>query len=127
MKYEVQEFMVSNEQQMENLEEWSSQLEERVLHYDDLVDKSKNELKETMKKEEDQEKQEEEKQKEEEQHEQKFRRRMGEELGIEKKKLEFQNSYEMGEEIVREERYESIKLAKLIITKFEGTLDWFRF
>ena len=71
MKYEVQEFMVSNEQQMENLEEWSSQLEERVLHYDDLVDKSKNELKATMKKEEDQEKQEEEKQKEEEQHEQK--------------------------------------------------------
>ena len=65
MKYEVQEFMVSNEQQMENLEEWSSQLEERVLHYDDLVDKSKNELKATMKKEEDQEKQEEEKQKEE--------------------------------------------------------------
>ena len=31
MKYEVQEFMVSNEEQMKNLEEWSNQLEERVL------------------------------------------------------------------------------------------------
>ena len=55
MKYEVQEFMVSNEKQMENMEEWSNQLEERVLHYDVLIDKLKNKLRATMKKE-DQEK-----------------------------------------------------------------------
>ena len=55
MKYEVQEFMVSNEKQMENMEEWSNQLEERVLHYDVLIDKLKNKLTATMKKE-DQEK-----------------------------------------------------------------------
>ena len=42
---------------MENLEEWSNQLEERVLHYDVLVDKLKNEVRGTMKKEEDLEKQ----------------------------------------------------------------------
>ena len=50
---------------------------------------------------------------------------MEEELEIEKKKLEIQKkSYE----IVREERYKNVKLAKLIITKFEGThIDWFRF
>ena len=41
MKYEVQQFMVSNGEQMENLEEWSNQLEERVLRYDVLVDKLK--------------------------------------------------------------------------------------
>ena len=50
---------------------------------------------------------------------------MEEELEIEKKKLEIQKkSYE----IVREERHKNVKLAKLIITKFEGThIDWFRF
>ena len=42
---------------MENLEEWLNQLEERVLHYDVLVDKLKNEVRGTMKKEEDIEKQ----------------------------------------------------------------------
>ena len=47
VKYEVQEFLVSNEYQMENLEECSNQLEERVLRYDVLVDKLKNEV--TMK------------------------------------------------------------------------------
>ena len=52
MKYEVQEFMVSNEEQMKNLEEWSNQLEERVLRYV-LVDKLKNEVRATIKKEED--------------------------------------------------------------------------
>ena len=51
MKYEVQEFMVSNEEQLENLEGWSNQLEERMLRYDVLVDKLKNELRATMKKE----------------------------------------------------------------------------
>ena len=44
MKYEVQEFMVSNKEQIENLEEWSNQLEGRVLSYDVSVDKLKNEL-----------------------------------------------------------------------------------
>ena len=51
MKYELQEFMVSNEEQLENFEEWSNQLEERMLRYDVLVDKLKNELRATMKKE----------------------------------------------------------------------------
>ena len=32
MKYKVQEFMVSNEEQMGNLEEWSNHLEERLSH-----------------------------------------------------------------------------------------------
>ena len=54
MKYEVQEFMVSNEEQTENLREWSNQFEEKVLRYDFLFDKLKNELKAVMKKEEDQ-------------------------------------------------------------------------
>ena len=55
MKYEVQEeFMVSNEEQIENLGEWSNQFEENVLRYDFLFDKLKNELKAAMKKEEDQ-------------------------------------------------------------------------
>ena len=52
MKYEVHKFMVSNEEQMENLEEWSNKLEERVLRYNVLVDKLKNEVRTTMKKEE---------------------------------------------------------------------------
>ena len=58
--------MVSNEKQMENMEEWSNQLEERVLHYDVLIDKLKNKLRATMKKED------QEKQKEEEKHEEKL-------------------------------------------------------
>ena len=67
IKYEVQEFMVSNEEQMENLEEWSNQLEERVRRHDVLVEKLKNELRVTMKNEGDQERR-----KEEEKHEEKF-------------------------------------------------------
>ena len=70
IKYEVQEFMVSNEEQIENLEEWLNQLGERVLRYDVLVEKLKKELRLTMKKEEDQDKQ-----KEKEKHEEKFQRR----------------------------------------------------
>ena len=123
MKDEVQEFMVFNEEQMENLEEWSNQLEESVLRYHVLVDKLKNEVRATMKMEEDLEKQ-----KEEEKHEQKFQRRMEEELEIEKKKkLGIQKkSYKKRREIVREGRYRNVKLPKLIITKFEGThIDWF--
>ena len=124
MKYEVQEFMVSNKKQMENLEEWSNQFEEKVLRYDVLGDTLKNELRATMKKEGDQEKQ-----KEGEKHEKMFRRRMKEELEIEKKKMEIQKeSYEMRGESVREERYKNVKLPKLIITKFEGThIDRFHF
>ena len=68
---------------MENLEEWPSQLEEKVLRYDVLVDKLTNELRTTVKKEEDQEKQ-----KEKENDEDKFKRWMKKELEIEKKKLE---------------------------------------
>ena len=49
MKYEVQEFMVSNKEQRGNLEEWSNQSEERVLRYDALVDKLKNKLRATIK------------------------------------------------------------------------------
>ena len=68
MKYEVQEFMDSNVEQMDGkLEEWSNQLKESVLRYDVLADKLKNELRASMKKEEDQQKQ-----KEEEKHEQQF-------------------------------------------------------
>ena len=96
MKYEVQEFMVSNDEQMENLEKWSSKLEERVLCNDVLVYKLRNEVRPTMKKEENLEKQ-----KEEERHEEKFRRRMEEELKIEKIKLKIQKkSYEMRGEIL---------------------------
>ena len=134
MKYEVHEFMVSNKAQMENLEEWSNQLEERVLRYDVLVDKLKNEVRATMKKEEDLKKQ-----KEEVKHEKKFRRRMEEELEIEKEKLEIQKkSHEMRGEIVREEsyenvnvreeRYKNVKLPKFIITEFESIyIEWFCF
>ena len=109
---------------MENLEEWSNQLEERVLRYDVLVDKLRNELKASIKKEEDQKKQ-----KEEGKHEEKFRRRIEEELEIEKMKLEIRKkSYEIRGEVVHEDRYKNVKLPKLIITKFEGTqIDWFRF
>ena len=67
--------------------EWSNLLKERVLRYDALVDKLKNELRAAIKKEEDQEKQ-----NEEENYEHKFRFRtlMEEELEIEKKKLKIQ-------------------------------------
>ena len=96
MKCEVQEFMVSNDEQMENLEKWSSKLEERVLRNDVLVYKLRNEVRPTMKKEENLEKQ-----KEEERHEKKFRRRMEEELKIEKIKLKIQKkSYERRGEIL---------------------------
>ena len=78
---------------MENLEKWSSKLEERVLRNDVLVYKLRNEVRPTMKKEENLEKQ-----KEEERHEEKFRRRMEEELKIE---LKIQKkSYEMRGEIL---------------------------
>ena len=110
IKYKVQEFMGSNEEQMENLEEWSNQLEERVLRYDVLIDKLKNELRVIMKKEEDQEKQ-----KEDEKHQENFRRRLEGELVIEKKKLEIEEkNFEIRREIVREERYKNVKLVKLI-------------
>ena len=113
---EVQEFMVSNEEQIENSEEQSNQLEERVLRYDVFVDKLKNELEVTMKKEEDQEKQ-----KEEEKHEETCQRRMKEELEIEKKKLENQKkSNPMRGEIVREDRWKNVKLPKFLVVKFEG-------
>ena len=78
MKYEVQKIIVFNEEQMENFQEWSNQLEERVLHYDILVDKFKKELRATMNEEEDQENGE------------NFRSRMEEKLEIEKKKLKTQ-------------------------------------
>ena len=112
MKYKVQKIIVFNEEQMENFEEWSNQLEERVLRYDVLVDKFTKELRTTMIEEEDQE------------NEEKFRRRMEEKLETEKKK----KSYEMTRETVPEKTYENIKLTKFIITKFEGThIDWFGF
>ena len=109
---------------MENLEEWSNQLEERVLCYDVLDDKLKNEFRATMKKEVDQQKE-----KEKEKHEEKFRGHIEEELEIEKKKLEIQKkSYKMRGEMVREVRYKNVKLPKLIITNFEGTyIGWFPF
>ena len=104
MRYDVQEFMVSNEEHMENLQKWSNQLEERVLCYDVLVDKLKNQLRVTMKRE-DQEKMD-------------FRRWM-EELQIKKKKLIIQKkSYEIRGKIVREERYKNLKLPKMNVTKF---------
>ena len=56
MKYEVEEFMVTNEEQMENLEKWSNQLEEKALRFDVLVGKLKNKSRTKMKKEEDQKK-----------------------------------------------------------------------
>ena len=95
-----------------------------MLRYDVLVDKLKNELSATMKKEEDQEKQ-----KEEGKHKKKFRRRLEEDFEIEKKKLEIQiKSYQIRGEILREERYKNVKLPKLIIMKFDGThIDWFHF
>ena len=91
-----------------------------MLHYDVLVDKLKNELRARTKKLEDQEKQKE---------EEKSHIRMGEELKIEKKKLEIQKeSYEMRGEIALEERYKNVILPKLIITKFQCThIDWFHF
>ena len=92
--------MVSNEEQLEDFNERSNGPEDRVI-------------KVTMKKEENQEKQ---KQSE---NEENFRRRMGRELKIEKKKLEIQKkSYEIRGETVIEERYKNVKL---IITKFDGT------
>ena len=103
---------------METFEEWSNQLEERVLRHDVLVDKFTKELRTTMIEEEDQE------------NEEKFRRRMEEKLEIEKKKkLKTQKkSYELTRETVPEKRYTNIKLTKFIITKFEGThTDWFGF
>ena len=118
MKYKVQKIVVFNEEQMENFEEWSNQLEERVLRYDVLVDKFTKELRTAMIEEEDQE------------NEEKFRRRMEEKLEIEKKKkLKTQKkSYEMTRETVPEKRHKNIKLTKFIITKFEGThIDWFGF
>ena len=51
MKFEVEEFMISNEEQMGNLENWSNQLEEKVLRFYVLVDKLKNELRGKMKRE----------------------------------------------------------------------------
>ena len=39
LKYAVLEKMVGGDEELENLEEWSNQLEEKVSSYDDLMDK----------------------------------------------------------------------------------------
>ena len=108
---------------MENQEEWSSIMEEKMARFDDVVDRLKSAISNVEKKEEIKAKHEENIIQEE-----MFRRRMQEELKIQDMKLQMKSKeYEKRDNIVNEERV-NVKLSKLVITKFDGTsLDWFRF
>ena len=125
MKYEVQGLMISEGAADEVVDEWMNTTDEKLMRYHEVIDRMQSCLEDLQKKKEG-----ETRKKEDEKQEDRFRRRMEEELGIEKKKLEIQKKgYEMREEkIVREERSKIVKLPRLHITKFEGThIDWFRF
>ena len=125
LKYEGQELMISEGDADEVVDEWVNITEEKMTRYYEVVDRMKSCLEDLQEKKEAATRK-----KEDEMQEERFRRRMEEELEIEKKKMEIQKkSYEMREEkIVREERSKTVKLPRLYITKFEGThIAWFRF
>ena len=108
---------------MENLEEWSSVMEEKMACFDDAVDRLKSAISNVEKKEEAKAK-----------HEgniiqeKVFKRRKQKELKIQEMKLQMKpREYEKRHKIAIEERI-NVKLLKLIITKFDGaSLDWFCF
>ena len=94
-----------------------------MVHFVDAVDRLKSAISNVEKKEEAKAK-----------HEENiiqekfFRKRMQEELKIQKIKLQMKSrEYEKRNKIVNEERV-NVKLTKLVKTKFAGmSLDWFRF
>ena len=85
MKYEVQELMISEGESDEAVDEWVNITEEKMVRYNELIDRMKVRLEDLQEK-----KEEEVRKKEDEKKEEMFRRRMAEELEIEKKKLEIQ-------------------------------------
>ena len=84
-KYSGQEVLL-NEGEIENLEEWSSIMEEKVARFDDVVDRLKSAISNAEKKEEIKAKHEENIIQEE-----MFRRRMQEELKIQEMKLQMKS------------------------------------
>ena len=107
---------------MENLEEWSCVMEEKMARFDDVVNRLKSAIS-VGKKEETKAKYEENIIQEE-----MFRRTMQGELKIQEMKLPMKSKeYEKRDKIVNEERV-NVKLPKLIKTKFYNmSLDWFLF
>ena len=105
---------------MGNLEEWSSIMEEKMAHFDNVVYRLKSSISNGEKKEEAKAKHEENIIQE------MFRRRMQEELKIQEMKLQMKSKeYEKRDKTVNEERV-NVKLSKLAITKSDDTsLDWF--
>ena len=107
---------------MENLEESSIVIEEKMTCFDNAVDSLKSIISNVEKKEV--------KVKHEENiiQEEMFRRKMQEELKIQEMKLQMKSKkYEKRDRIVNEERV-NLKLPKLVITKFDGmSLDLFSF
>ena len=108
-----------------NIGEWCELLDERLAGFDGFVRKLKEELSIASDREEA-----EARSKEDLIQEEKLRRRIEEEVKIAEMKKEMKkNGFEFSrDEIVRSDEKVSVKLPKLKIANFEGTiLDWFRF
>ena len=120
--YSAQEVLLK-EGELENLEEQSSIMKDKIARFDDVLNRLKTAISNVEKKEEVKAKHEENIIQEE-----MFRRRMQEELKIQEMKLQMKSKgYDKRDKIVNEERV-NVKLPKLLITKFAGTsLDWFHF
>ena len=121
-KYSPQTFLLV-EDEMGNLEEWSSVMEEKMACFVDVVNRLKTSVSNLEKKEATKVK-----------HEENiiqediFKRRMQEELKIRELKLQVKSKeYEKRDKILHEERF-NVKLFELVKTKFGITsLGWFRF
>ena len=109
-----------------NIGEWCELLDERLAGFDGFVGKLKEELSTASDREEV-----EARSKEDLIQEEKLRRRIEEEVKIAEMKMEMKkkNGFEFSrDEIVKSVEKVSVKLPKLKIANFEGTvLDWFRF
>ena len=99
---------------MENLEEWLSVTEEKMVLFYDVVDRLKSAISNVEKKEA--------KAKHEKNiPEEVFRKRMQEELKIQEMKLQMKSKeYEKRDKIVNEKKV-NVKLPKLLMAKFNGT------
>ena len=127
LKGKIQELKLEQEENMEEIEKWTSKHEAEVQEYDAPIEELQNRIM-GLKQRESQERKAEVDQIEEE----RLQRRYNEERKLETMKFEviqiLENKAEMSSERNARENPVKVKLPKLIISKFEGTnLDWLRF
>ena len=127
LKGKIQELKLEQEENMEEIEKWTSKHEAEVQEYDAPIEELQNRIME-QKQRESQERKAEVDQLEEE----RLQQRYNEERKLEIMKFEVRQTLEKKAEMSIErnvrENPVKVKLPKLIISKFEGTnLDWLRF